>query len=52
MSAADIRLQAERELAQERFRAQVEHVKDRLRARRPVWHRLFPFIIKIERRSK
>lgn len=42
---------AKREIKEERFRAAVEHEKERLRRQR-WWHRLFPFVITITRRNK
>ena len=43
--------QAKAELEEERFREAVKVVKEKLRerARRPLWKRLFPWLIKIER---
>ena len=54
MDSATARRMAEAELRAERFRKQVEREKERLllaEQKRPFWHRLFPFTIKIERRK-
>ena len=49
----DIFAEAEREIMQERRRAAVNKAKERLiaKAARPWWARIFPWRIKIERRS-
>lgn len=43
--------QARNELAAEQFRAEVDAMKARLKSRRPLWHRIFPFVITITRRT-
>lgn len=48
--ARDARRLAETELRQEQFRKLVESEKERLRSKRPLLHRLFPFTITIKRR--
>lgn len=45
-----VREQAEKEIAEEEFRRKVEERKAFLRNRKPFWHKLFPFTIKITRR--
>lgn len=50
MNAEEIRAQAQKELAEERFRQAVEVEKDRLRQHKPLWVRLFPWRITIDRR--
>lgn len=42
---------AREELYQERFRAAVEKEKQRLRTKRSLWDRLFPFYIHIVRKT-
>ena len=44
------RLAAE-ELRAEQFKRAVAEEKERLRQRRPFWQRVFPFVIRIERRK-
>jgi hypothetical protein len=41
---------AREQLEREAFEELVRREKERLRARRPFWHRLFPFVISIKRR--
>jgi hypothetical protein len=50
MDADQIKAEAMKELAEEKFRQAVEAEKERLRKYRPMWHRLFPWEIKIKRR--
>jgi hypothetical protein len=47
---AEVREAAERELYDEQFRAAVAVEKERLR-RRKWWHRLFPWVVTINRRA-
>jgi hypothetical protein len=47
-----VREAAEQELAAEAFRSAVEAEKQRLKLRKPLWHRLVPFRITIHRRDK
>lgn len=47
-----IKAQAEKELADERFRKEVEKCKAKLRSRRTLWDKLFPFKIVILRKEK
>lgn len=42
--------QAQREVAEEDRRRQIDAIKTELRTYRPFWHRLFPWKITIERR--
>ena len=51
MNAAEIEAEARRELDAEARRAAVDAAKARIREHdaRPLWKRLFPFTIKIER---
>lgn len=51
MNTKVIRMIAEEELADEAFRAEVEKEKQRLRAYRPWWHKLFPYKIVFVRRT-
>lgn len=44
--------QAKREIEQEEFRAAVENYKKKLRERRSIWDRLFPFKIIIVRKGR
>ena len=48
-SIEEITRVAKEELAREQFRARVEEAKIRLRARKSIWQKIFPFKIKIER---
>ena len=48
-SIEEITRVAQEELAREQFRARVEEAKIRLRARKSIWQKIFPFKIKIER---
>lgn len=48
----EIMKQAEEEVRQERFRAEVEMVKEKIRKRRPIWDWLFPFRIVIVKKEK
>jgi hypothetical protein len=50
MDAEQIKAQAMKELAEEKFRQAVEAEKERLRKYRPMWYRLFPWEITIKRR--
>lgn len=50
MDTKEIERVAREELRHERFRREVEETKDRLQQVRPLWHRVFPWRIKIERR--
>ena len=47
----DIIEQAKKEVAQERFRAAVEAEKSRLRLKRSLWDRIFPFTVTIRRKA-
>jgi hypothetical protein len=51
MNADEIRKTARDEVAAERFRAAVEAEKLRLRSKRSLWDRLFPFTITIRRKA-
>lgn len=46
-----VKREAERELFDEWFRAAVAAEKQRLLARRPLWQRIFPWVITITRRT-
>lgn len=50
MSSPNAIEQAKKEIAEERFRQEVEKEKQRLREYRSVFDRLFPYTIKIERK--
>lgn len=50
LNVEEVRKQAQLELAKENFRDAVEKEKARLRNKRPLLHRLFPFKIIIVRR--
>jgi len=46
----DVRKQADKELDEEYFNQEVQDLKVQLRKAK-WWHRLFPFIIKVQRRT-
>lgn len=50
MDLKTIRAQAEKEIAEEKFKAAVAAEKARLLTKKSVWERLFPFKITITRR--
>jgi hypothetical protein len=50
LNTAAVRQAAEAELYEERFREAVRLTKDRL-CRRRWWHRLFPWVVTINRRT-
>lgn len=52
MNLFDVIAQAHEEVRAEKFRESVEREKARLRSIRPLWHRVFPFVITITRRPK
>ena len=47
----EIRTIAEEEIRLEDRRALIDAEKERIRRHVPLWHRLFPFVITIKRRS-
>ena len=51
MNLAEVRAQALKEFREEKFRAAVEAEKTRLRTKRSLWDRLFPFSIHIVRKT-
>lgn len=52
MNFAAIVAEAKREIDDEERRAAINEAKDRIRERkmRPLWHKIFPFVITITRR--
>lgn len=52
MNKDEIRKAAEQELREEQFRAAVEKEKDRLRNRRPLWDKLFPYKVVLIKKEK
>lgn len=50
MNVEEIKAQAKLELQQERFKKAVEAEKERLRKHKPLWDRIFPWKITIERK--
>ena len=47
----EVKAQALKELEEEQFHEAVEKEKARIRQRVPLWHRVFPWVITIKRRS-
>lgn len=41
-------IQAEKELKEERFRKDVEKAKERLRLKKSIWQKLFPYKLKLK----
>jgi len=52
MNLEAVKLQAKKELEEEKFRLAVEQYKVKLRKRRPLWDRVFPWKIIILRKEK
>lgn len=50
MNIEEIQAQAKKEIAEEKFRQAVDAEKERLRQYRPLWNRVFPWVITIKRR--
>ena len=42
-------IQAEKELKEEKFREDVEEAKEKLRSKKSIWQKIFPYKFKIER---
>lgn len=51
MNPDEILAEAQRELEREDHRKKVDAAKAKLRSKRPLWERLFPFVITITRRK-
>jgi len=51
MNIDEIKQQAELEFAQEQFRAAIDKYKEKLRLKRSMWDRLFPWRVIIVRKS-
>lgn len=51
MDAVKVKKEAEKELEEERFREAVEQMKSKLRQKKPLLHKIFPWKITIQRRD-
>lgn len=51
MNIDEIKAQAIKEIAEERFRQEVQAEKHRLQQYKPLWDRFFPWIITIRRKT-
>jgi len=51
MNVDQIMREAQRQLDEEKYLAAVKAAKEKLRNKRPLWERLFPFVITIARRK-
>lgn len=51
LSPEGVMREAERQIREENYRKEVEAAKVKLRSKRPLWHKLFPFVITITRRK-
>lgn len=52
MNLDQVKAQAKKELAEESFRAAVEQYKEKLRHKRSLWDRIFPFKLIIVKKEK